>query len=73
MTSCRHITHTGINGLPSKKDYCYRETTKEDKEKSTKEKKAYRVKVSCKRRKPQPTRSKAAIYKDPHDKKYRTQ
>ena len=73
-TSCRHITHNGLDGplgkLPSKKDYCYRETIKADKEKSTKEKKAYKVKVSCKRRKPQPTRSTAAIYRDPHDKKF---
>ena len=35
ITSCRHITHTGQNNMPSTKNYCYHETTKKDKEKST--------------------------------------
>lgn len=70
LTCCRHITHTGKNGLPSKKDYCYKESSKIDKEKSTKEKTVYKIKSVCKRRKPQPVRSKPAIYQDPHDKKF---
>ena len=70
LTCCRHITHTGKNGLPSKKDYCYKESSKVDKEKSTKEKTVYKIKSVCKRRKPQPVRSKPAIYQDPHDKKF---
>ena len=70
MTSCRHIAHSGKDGKPSKKDYCYQETRKEDKEASTAETKVYKVKISCKRRKPQPMRQEAAIYRDPHDKKF---
>ena len=56
--------------MPSTKDYCYHETTKKDKEKSTDDLDAFIVKITCKRRKPQPARSEAAIYRDPHDKKY---
>ena len=69
-TSCRHITHTGKNGQPSKKDYCYREKSKLDKEKSNDKQKVLKIKATCKRRKPQPTRSEASVYPDPHDPKY---
>ena len=74
--SLRHLSHTGKNDRPSKKDYCYREVRKVDKKRTLqarqlkpKAKKVIRRYGGCKRRKPQPIRAKAAIYKDPHDKK----
>ena len=70
MTTCRHITHTGKNGLPSKRDYCYQEKKKKVKEECTKEKDVFLIKPVCKRRKPQPLRSKAAIAKDKHDRRF---
>ncbi len=70
MSTCRHITHTGKNGQPSKRDYCYAEKKKKVKEECTKDKDVYKIRPVCKRRKPQPIRPKAAIYRDPHDRKF---
>ena len=70
VTNCRHITHTGKNGLPSKRDYCYSEKRKKIVEECTKEKDVYKMRPVCKRRKPQPLRVEGAIHKDPHKKSF---
>ena len=74
--SLRHISHTGQNNCPCKKDYSYHKIRKIDHKRTAlkrlgnkKAKAVYRNFPGCKRRKPQPLRGKAAIYKDPHDKK----
>ena len=64
------IVHRGVNGLPAKSDYCYQEKKIEDKVNSVVGKLVMKNIVTCKRRKPQPTRGSPAIYADPHDQKY---
>ena len=58
-THCRHNT-----------DYCYLEKKIKDKVHSAGGKFVSKNIVTCKRRKPQPTRGFPAIYADPHDQKY---
>ena len=71
-----HLSHSGKNGRPTKANYCYKPVRKVNKAKTAERRKlnetapkVYSTYAGCKRRKPQPIRHKAEIYKDPHDKK----
>ena len=65
----RHITHTGKNGNPGKKDYCAR-TRKEKVSTDAVPTGQVQVTIICKRRKPQPERPETSIFPDPHKPKY---
>ena len=81
--TCRHTSHSGPNGYPSKNDRCAslrrvvdKKKTKErdellsrDPSKKKPKTPIYKNVYRCKRRKPQKTRERSEIYHDPHKRK----
>ena len=66
----RHITHTGKNGNPGKKDYCARFRKEKVRVGNDDEEEKIHLIILCKRRKPQTERPDAKIQRDPHKPKY---
>ena len=81
--TCRHTSHSGPNGYPSKKDRCAslkrvvdpKKTKERDSQlskapsKKKPKKPIFKNVYKCKRRKPQKTRELSGIYHDPHNRK----